>query len=464
MKNYAEARRYLYSLHKRGIKMGLANMKVLCRIFDNPQNKFKSIHIAGTNGKGSVAAYCGSVLRLAGYRCGLYTSPHLLDYTERILVNESPVTKAEILELANLVEERVQQYNQSQHDEDKRIQPTFFEVMTMIAFLHFERAGIEVAVLETGLGGRLDASNVVKPEVTAITSIGLEHENWLGIGLKNVAREKAGILKRGAPGIVGKLPPEAQNAVLKEAEKKNVELLWLGRDFDLSGKPSKLQFTSGPRKINGLSMNLLGEHQRDNAAVALAMLETLKERGFEIPDKAMREGMARMRWPGRLELFGNGTPWLVDGAHNPAGIRALVDTVKKNWPSAKILCIFSTMSDKNAAEVTSVLEELDPDWLLTQPKVSRARKIEYILEQLKDVSPKPRRRKRVSEALRLAHELEGDYDMILVCGSLYLVGEAYSWLERKLPRKNIQLEKNAGYPPLFLTGKDRCKKINLKGE
>mgnify|MGYP001228296526 CR=1 FL=1 len=464
MKNYGEAREYLYGLHKRGIKMGLRNMRIMCRIFDNPQKKFRSVHVAGTNGKGSVACYTASVLRKQGYRTGLYTSPHLLDYTERILVDEDPITRDEILELANFVEDRISAYNESCTDDGKRIAPTFFEVMTMICFLHFVRQKVEVAVLEVGLGGRLDASNVVIPEVSTVITIGLEHENWLGKGLKRIGREKAGVIKKGVPAVIGRLPEEAMLEADRAAEKQGAPLFKLGRDFKLGGKNGDYSFSGCGMRINRLKLDLPGAHQRDNAAIALAMLAILRAKGWEISKESIKSGMERMFWPGRLDRFGNNPPWILDGAHNPAGINALVDTIEEMFPQKRILTVFSFMRDKRIEECVEPFRRLNTDWILTEPAVTRARSVEELFEHVSRLPGKVRRAKKVSAALRLAQELSPDYDLILLCGSLYLIGEAYERVSEKIGRAAESEIIFDRYPPIFLTADKKCQRIKLPGE
>jgi len=464
MKNYGEAREYLYSLHKRGIKMGLRNMRIMCRIFDHPQKKFRSVHVAGTNGKGSVACYTASVLRLQGYRTGLYTSPHLLDYTERILVNEDPITRDEILELANYVEDRICAYNDACTEESKRIAPTFFEVMTMICFLHFVRNEVEVAVLEVGLGGRLDASNVVVPEVSTVITIGLEHENWLGKGLRKIGYEKAGVIKKGVPAVIGRLPEEAMREADKAGEKKQAPLFKLGRDFKLTGENGKFSFSGCGMRLTDIKLDLPGAHQRDNAAIALAMLAIMRKAGWKITKDNMRLGMERMFWPGRLDRFGGNPPWILDGAHNPAGINALVNTLAGMFPQKRILAMFSSMRDKRIEECVEPFGRLDVDWILTEPAVSRARSVDELFEHVGKLPGKVRRAKKVSAALRLARELVPSYDLVLLCGSLYLIGEAYEWVEQNIGRPTAGDRIIDRYPPIFLTADKKYQRIGLPGE
>src|SRR5581483_11023365 len=303
-----DAFQYLFGLEHFGIKFGLSSIRAILESLDHPERAYRSIHIAGTNGKGSVAAMVDTALRAAGHRTARYTSPHLIRLNERFVVNGTPASDDEIasaVDASRTVIERLRESGVLQ------VQPTFFEVTTAAAFELFRRAAVEVAVLEVGLGGRLDATNVVTPVATAITSIGFDHQQYLGSTLREIAIEKAGIIKPGVPVVVGELPAEAFEAIERIASERRAELVRAGAVL--------------PAGYERVSPALRGAHQLRNAAVAVALLEAANARGLGVPHAAITAGLTEVRWPGRLDLrrLDDGRELLLDAAHNPEGAAAL---------------------------------------------------------------------------------------------------------------------------------------------
>ncbi|PSN20433.1 bifunctional folylpolyglutamate synthase/dihydrofolate synthase, partial [filamentous cyanobacterium CCP5] len=310
-----------------GVELGLERIQRLLAALGNPQQRVPIIHVAGTNGKGSVCAYLGSILGAAGYRVGVYTSPHLVSWCDRISLNQQPISPADLLNTLDDVEAAI---------DPTEATPTQFEVVTAVMWLYFARASVGIAVIEVGLGGRLDATNACdRPLVTVITSLSLEHWQRLGPTLAHIAGEKAGILKPNCPAVIGPLPEEARQVVAQRLLAVGCPSLWPEPAIDLGdraqyrgGKRLSVSGTplDAPDALVGLTypLPLLGSHQRVNSALAIAALTLLRSQGWDIPVEAILEGLAQTRWPGRLEwVRWQGHLLLIDGAHNPAAAEAL---------------------------------------------------------------------------------------------------------------------------------------------
>ncbi|MBE7381162.1 MAG: bifunctional folylpolyglutamate synthase/dihydrofolate synthase [Leptolyngbya sp. SIO1E4] len=318
-----------------GVHLGLDRIQRLLTALGNPQTQVPIVHVAGTNGKGSVCAYLSSVLEQAGYQVGRYTSPHLVSWCERICINTIPITPEALIEVIEQVEAAV--------DPEGEI-PTQFEVFTAAAWTYFAQQAVDIAVIEVGLGGRLDATNVVdQPLVSVITSLSREHWQRLGPTLADIAGEKAGILKAHCPAVIGPLPPEAERVVLERASA--LACLILRPEPARPNGQGKAVYASGDPSHTSIAYTLPfpGAHQLTNSAIAIAALQCLRERGWQIPDQAIQAGMAKARWPGRLQWLtwaasnGEPYPWLIDGAHNPAAakmLRAYVDAIAQPTPPA----------------------------------------------------------------------------------------------------------------------------------
>jgi dihydrofolate synthase/folylpolyglutamate synthase len=356
---------FLFSLERLGMKFGLENMTKLCQALDHPERTFASILVAGTNGKGSVTAMVETALRTAGYRTARYTSPHLVHIEERFVLDGEQVRTSELREAAGYVQRAAEALVRSGMLESL---PTFFECTTAIAFELFRRASIRIAVLEVGLGGRLDATNVVLPIATAITSIDFDHQAQLGNSLESIAGEKAGIIKPGVPVVCGPLPAGAAEVVREIAKTRSASLVWAmdrvhvtqADEAQVAGSPapgSLVDVEGGRWRLNGIRLALGGRHQRDNAAVAVALLEELARIGWTIPEGAVRAGLTRTHWPARLEHIRSGrAEILLDAAHNPAGGRALASYLHDiGWTGVTL--VFGAMQDK---DVRGILEPLIP--------------------------------------------------------------------------------------------------------
>lgn len=331
------------------MKFGLDNISTLCEALGHPERRFQPIVVAGTNGKGSVTAMVDTALRASGYRAARYTSPHLVRLEERFAIDGADVSPGALRQVAADVEAVVKGLLERGALDAL---PTFFECTTAIAFELFRRAGVEVAVLEVGLGGRLDATNVVTPVAAAITSIDFDHQAQLGDSLESIAREKAGIIKAGIPVVCGRLPPDADRVVAEVCAQRGARLVRAGDRVAIvehAGVPGAVTLTANGRQLDGVRLALRGAHQRDNAEVAVALLDELGGAGLRVTDAGIRAGLEDVRWPARLELFAwRGVEVLLDAAHNPAGARALAAWLHESgW--AGVTLVFGVMRDKDVA-------------------------------------------------------------------------------------------------------------------
>ncbi len=349
--------RYLFSLEQFGIKFGLDNISAIVEALDHPQHSFRAVHIAGTNGKGSVSAMTEAMLRSAGYRTGRFTSPHLVDLTERFAVDGRSVTDAE---LKVAVTEVIDAVEALMHEGRLEAHPTFFEVTTAAAFTLFRRLRVEVAVCEVGLGGRLDSTNVLSPMATAITSLGFDHQQYLGSTLTDIATEKAGIIKPAVPVVVGTVPLEAAAVIDRIAAERGAPVI---RAHDgvvaraLSPRhhaPQRVRLRTPLADYGSIEIALSGEHQIGNAVVATRLIETLEPQGVTVDVDAVRQGLASVSWPGRLQTIAveHGRTALLDAAHNPDGARTLAMYLEGDGPRP---LVFAAMRDKDAGGILQAL-------------------------------------------------------------------------------------------------------------
>jgi len=347
---------YLFSLERLGMKFGLEKIAALCEELDHPERAFRSIVIAGTNGKGSVTVMVETALRAAGHHTARYTSPHLVRVEERFVINGREVETSALRDGVATVRAAVESLTRRGVFD---LPPTFFECATATAFELFRRRRVEIAVLEVGLGGRLDATNIVTPIATAITSIDLDHQVQLGETIEAIAREKAGIIKRGVPVVCGPLPAAAGAVIGEISKARGATLIEALKEVRIvrNEQSSSVDVRSRKRGLEGVTLALSGRHQLDNAAVAMALLDELANQGITVTDDAVRTGLTEAKWPGRLERFTHGrTEILLDAAHNPAGARALASHLQEiGW--SRVTLVFGAMRDK---DVRHMLEALAP--------------------------------------------------------------------------------------------------------
>jgi dihydrofolate synthase/folylpolyglutamate synthase len=405
--NYADAVRFLYSLGNeiQTAKFGLERITRLLDTLGDPQRACRWVHVAGTNGKGSTCAMIEAGLCAAGLRTGLYTSPHLAEPTERIQIAGRPVTPALFAELFTEVHEAAERMLE---EGELDLHPTYFESVTAMAFLAFSRESLDVVVLEVGLGGRLDATNVVTPALCVITPIDYDHQIFLGDTLAQIAAEKAGILKPGAPAVFAAQPPEVE--VVLRAHAKGPYTLsrdWAIEDLAIDAQGSRFRMRG--RQI---VCPLAGAHQVENARTAAIALHELG---------VSPEGIQQTRWPGRLERVATHPEIILDGAHNPGGTRALVEYIRRFYSGRRIWIVYGVMRDKNVAEMTAALFPLAERVILTAPANSRAMPPESI------PAPGATIAHTVAEAVALTRQALPD-DVVFITGSLFVVGEARALL------------------------------------
>jgi dihydrofolate synthase / folylpolyglutamate synthase len=440
--NYDEAVRYLLSLGSElaaptqaaAAKFDLENITVLADRLGRPDRAYPSAHIAGTNGKGSTAAFLESILRRAGFRTGLNTSPHLERINERLRIageEISDVAFAETLErIRALIEELLAAGKLRAH-------PTYFECVTAMAFEYFARDRVEFGVFEVGLGGRLDATNILTPVVSVITPVDFDHENFLGHSLAEIAREKAGILKERVPAIIAPQRPEARDVILARTNEMDCPVTEIAQAFRLENEVMEggLARARAVEVATGWSIELApklpGRFQLSNSLNAIAAARLLQTRGYGVPDEAMAEGIASTTWPGRLEKLHSHPDVYLDGAHNPAAARELASFLEQNFAGRKIFLLYGAMRDKAVDEVAGLLFPHAAEVIFTEPRTPRA----ISAAQLEEIAGHYASDIRViadsEQALDYALAKAGPHDAVFVTGSLYLVGQLrHYWKQR----------------------------------
>jgi len=443
---FAEAFSYLLSLGHETltIKLGLANTETLLTALGNPHKEFPAVQIAGTNGKGSTAVTLASICREAGIRTGLFTSPHLMSITERISIDGEQISEADFARLTTQVKATAEELVRQGKLETL---PTFFEHVTAIALLAFREAKIELAILETGLGGRLDSTTAAGAEIVAITPIAMDHEEYLGHRLAEIAAEKAAIIRRGATAIIAPQDEEVLDVIMHQCEASGVVPRFVESGLsETQALPARYRDSSGfcnasedgrcgvsfetpVDKYERVRPGLRGRHQIANVATAIAIAEALRSRGFAISREAIIKGIENARHPGRLELWEGPPRILFDGAHNPAAAHALRDYLDE-FVTQPITMIFGAMRDKVLTEMASVLFPIADQLILTELDNPRAASLEMLKAAVPDnFAPAGiHRASSTDEALRIAKTLTPASGLICVTGSLYLVGEAQKLL------------------------------------
>lgn len=423
---------WLYGLRRFGMKLGLEAEQALLKELGSPEARLHILHVAGSNGKGSTAAIAESVLRAAGLRTGLYTSPHLVDFAERIRTNGRPIGKRALLDLTSRVFIAIER---TANRLGRGV--TFFEATTAMAFLHFAERGVEVAVIETGMGGRYDATAVAAPRVCAITPIALEHQKYLGRTLAAIAAEKAAIIRKGVPVVSAAQLPAAKRSLMRRARAQRSDLAVLGRDFHVViHADGSFDYLGMRVKLGGLRCGLRGDYQIGNAAVALAACERLCDQGIAIGENDLRRGVTRARLPGRLEKLPSrrigGPKVVIDGAHNPAGSRALAKTLPQTFSYRRLFLVCGAMADKDLRKLlrplARLVRESNGRAIATAAAFERSAEPVRVARALRAEDIRVTTLPGVSDAVDCAIRAAGPEDLVLVCGSLYVVGEARAHL------------------------------------
>lgn len=428
MDRYSETLEYLYNLRGGVIDLRLDRMERSLALFDHPEKKFPSLHIAGTNGKGSTAAMLQRVLSLAGFRTALYTSPHLVSFTERIRIGDDEISPDAVIELAGEVRKR---------SELAGVPLTFFEFVTVMAFVYFARQQVDIGVIEVGLGGRLDATNVVSPLVSVITTISKDHEAYLGPDEQSIAREKAGIMKRGVPALCGKVSTDVARLMRAIALERGAAVFFLGVDFSFSLKNEGVfDYTGIKHTFLDLKLGLRGRHQCSNAALAVAALELIDEH-FPVPESQLRQGLMAVHWPGRLEVLSDRPMILLDGAHNREGVQALVEELRTLRGERRVKLLFAAMADKEWDLMLRDLSGTVDEVLFTRVAMERSAAPEQLVKAWSPSIP-CRVDADAKNGLRTLVAESQPNDVVVVAGSLYLLGEIRPLAQR------LALDKNPG--------------------
>jgi dihydrofolate synthase/folylpolyglutamate synthase len=411
----------------------LDRMESLLKSLGNPHNKVQTVHIAGTKGKGSTATMLGKMLEANDYSVGLYTSPHVTSLHERITVDSEMVTKKQMLGLINRIHASIEKLKK------KDDSPTFFEIMTAIAFMHFADQEVDVAIIETGLGGRLDSTNVISPIVAGITSISLDHQNLLGDTIAHIAKEKAGIIKKGIPVITVPQDPDAMRAIRKHASSVKAPLSVTGRDIDFSsrfessrehGPHTRICLTTPHSRFEHLRVPLPGAHQAVNCGLALAMLDKLKGEGYEIDDEKAVAGLKDVSLKGRMEIISEDPKILIDAAHNAASMKALIQAIGQHVPYDSMVIIFGCNNDKDIHGMLTELQYGADKVIFTRSNSPKAVFPQDLADIYTEICGKMyQTAMTLREAAKIAKSAVSREDLICVTGSFYLVGQAKEQLQ-----------------------------------
>jgi len=423
-REYRDSLDYLYGLERHGIVFGLANIRNILKSLGNPHQKVKAIHIGGTNGKGSTAAMIGSILGRSGYRVGLYTSPHLISFTERIRIDDREITEQEVARLTEQIRGAIR----------KRGIPetfTFFDFTTAMAVLYFFEAGVDLVILEVGLGGRLDSTNVVDPLLAIITNISLDHRDYLGGTLEEVAREKAGIIKEGRGVVTAATQPRVLDLLRRVSLEKKAPLFRVGRDFrGRRAGPRRFHYHGRKLDLPNLELNLAGRHQIINATTALGAIEMVGENGYRIGNEAIYEGLRGVQWSGRLDVVMESPTVLLDGAHNPGAAKKLKEAILEEFAYELLLLVLGIMNDKDYRRIISILVPLADMTVLCKSRCERAALPQVLLNEVTRIGKRGKIVEDVGEAVQHLLSLATERDLICVTGSFYTIGEAKAYLSR----------------------------------
>lgn len=430
--NYEESLAYISSTYPLGIKLGLENIERLLARLGNPQDRMRILHVAGTNGKGSTCAFLSSVLTEAGYRVGMYTSPYLEVFNERIRINGENIDNEQLAKAATKVRKVIEQLNSEGYPH-----PSEFEVTTAIGFVCFEMEEVDFVILEVGLGGRFDATNAVRyPLVTVITSISIDHVQYLGGTLREIAFEKAGILKENTPLVLYPQEAEAEAEILRIAEERSVPVTKVetekirDRSSSLSGQCIDMELFG--ERFSQIRISLLGEHQLKNALTAVTVLKLLEKRGeISLTEEVLRKGLEKTRWAGRLEILSDRPLTLIDGAHNEDGAQVLAKAIRELLGDYEITLVFGMLKDKEVEKVAKILMPLASRVITASVRNERSMTAEELAEKILPYHGAVRTSSNLQEAVETAGKItRGEKGAIVYAGSLYMIGEVRTLLTR----------------------------------
>jgi dihydrofolate synthase/folylpolyglutamate synthase len=412
---YQETLAYIYGLGRFGMKPGLERVTTLLKALGNPQNRVQTVHVAGTNGKGSTAAFLSSILSAGGHEVGLFTSPHLTNFTERMRINGIEITEEEVIALGERVMASAPEGT------------TFFEMVTAMAFLHFAERGVALAVMEAGMGGRFDATNAASGILSVITPVSLDHCDFLGKTIAEIALEKAGVTKPGRPVVTSAQDAQALAVIERQSAEYGSTIYRYGVDFYASWERDGLAYRGVHTALAGLRPGINGSYQAANAAAALCAAELLDALGINLDAVALKNGIEKACWPGRMEMVSDSPRILLDGAHNPAGGLALVEALT-DIPRERLFLVAGVMGDKDAEGILGPLVPLIDEAFAVSPALERALPSGRLAEFFRNGGIRCVDAGPVAAGLDRAKKMAGPADLILVCGSLFTVGEARAYL------------------------------------
>ncbi len=428
--DYDKALEVVEELTRFGINLGLERITAMLDLLDNPQDKLQVVHIGGTNGKGSTAAMLAAVLQKAGYRVGTYTSPHLVSYTERYVINGKKISPEDF---AALVKELIAVFAEVKRKSGEA--PTQFEVLTALAFLYFYRQKVDILLLEVGLGGDIDSTNVVKkPLLSVVTNVSMEHEDYLGSTLEEIAEKKSGIIKERCPVVTASTEEKVLSVLRARARELKASLYEVSKEvcwraISETDRGQVFSATTQRCDYGEISLSLWGDHQIINAATAILSLEILTEKGFRVSREQIKKGLAKVVWPGRLELISTAPVVIIDGAHNPAGMEMLAQWLEKRKKGVrKVILVIGMLADKDRSKAAALLDPLVDSVYITKPLSPRAGEWRELAGFFSGEKDKVKVAEELSLALKGACQEAEPGDMVLVTGSLYLIGEARSFL------------------------------------
>ena len=446
--SYKSAERFLLSREFFGMKLGLENITEFLRSIKNPQNNYLTIHISGTNGKGSTAAMLAAVLQVQGYKTGLFTSPHLVDFKERIKVNGKKILRKSLVSF-------VRRYKR----ELIKRKLSFFETVTALALDYFKKCKVEIAVIETGLGGRLDATNVLNPALTITTEIALDHIDILGKTIRKISMEKAGIIKPGKPHLIGELHEEAEEVMNNKCATLKAPFYKLqSKDYCISKDSKSLSFNDGELQISNIVPSLEGVHQSRNAALVIKAVSVLRQNGIYLTEKAIREGLSSTYWPARFQVqFRKNSPTVIlDVAHNSNGVRAFVDSFKLRFPGKKTRLIAGFVKGKNHEEILKMLFEIGSEFAFVSLKSKRSADIDKLISETDFEDIPVSKFGSVGPAFRYLRKDATPDDIITIIGSHYLIGEfvklfGEKWIkaQNKSPNQQSSVQNRRKTPASF---------------
>ena len=421
--NYQETLEYISSINWKGSVLGLERIRELMEKLGNPQNELKFVHITGTNGKGSTAAFLSAVLIEAGYKVGLFTSPYVEVFNERMQINNENISDEELAEITTYI----RPFADSMEDK-----PTEFELNTAISLVYFQKNACDIVIFEVGMGGELDSTNVIDySDVAVFTAIGLDHTKELGDTIEKIAATKAGIIKKGSRVVVYKQADSVTAIIRKKCWEMDSVLYISEPDKVIFKKVTIDNQTFDYKNLEGLQIPLIGSYQIDNVAVALKVIEALRDGGWKISDEAIRTGLAATKWPGRFEVINRDPLFIVDGAHNPHGIRATKESLLKIFADKKLTFIFGVMADKDYPDMLDQILPMAKEVLCVTPDNPRALQAEELAKIIEEKGVHAIANETIGNAVDLAFERAAKDDVIVALGSLYMIGDVKKYKKSK---------------------------------